>query len=334
MRTFEALSERTSAILWKWICALAEMCSYEVPMRPAMVRFVFISLLVAGLEPAFGGTINLKGGSIDYADVLVGDGPVHFVGDRGFTFDGFAFLSPLGAADCAFPCDAGEKISLNASASSNDLPGDATLDGVSYTLIGDPNSPEQISFNITGEARLPAFGASSTETLVVPVKFTGSFVHRQNSVPPFNETSETLVAGAIATVTLTAGADPSGQPAWFVSHLTYDIVALQPVAIQIQPRSIKARVHGKMLVDIFSSEAFDAASIDTTTLRFGETGLEQSLGSCAKKAKNLNRDRRPDLRCSFEIAETDLRHGDTTVFLNGQTMDGAPFQGIGRVKVR
>ena len=46
----------------------------EVFMRLAMVRFVFISLLVAGLEPAFGGTIKLTSGSIDYADVLVGDG--------------------------------------------------------------------------------------------------------------------------------------------------------------------------------------------------------------------------------------------------------------------
>jgi hypothetical protein len=200
-------------------------------------------------------------------------------------------------------------------------------------FIGDPNSPEQTSFNITGEARLPAFGASSTTTLVAPVEFTGTFVHRQNSVPPFNETSETLVAGAIATVTLTKGADPTGQPAWFVSHLSYDIVALQPVAIQIQPRSIKARGYGKMSVDIFSSEAFDAASIDATTLRFGETGLEQSLRSCAKKATNLNRDRRPDLRCIFEIAETDLQHGDTTAVLNGQTMGGASFQRIGRVKV-
>ena len=303
-------------------------------MYLTMVRFMAFSLLVGFVGPTFGGTIKLTSGSIDYADVLVGDGPVHLVGDRGFTFDGFAFLSPLGAADCAFPCDAGEKISLKASASSNDLPGDATLDGVSYTLIGDPSSPDQMSFDITGEARLPPFGTSSTATLVAPVKFTGTFVHRQSTVSPFNETSETLVAGAIATVTLTKGTDPSGGPAWFVSHLTYDIVALQPVAIQIQSHAIKARSHSKISVKILSSFAFDAATIDPQTLRFGQTGLEQSLKSCAKKARDVNRDRHPDLLCSFEIAATDLQRGDTTVVLSGQTMDGASFQGIGRIKVR
>jgi hypothetical protein len=303
-------------------------------MDLAMIRFVAFSLLVGFVGPAFGGTIKLTSGSIDYADVLIGDGSVHFVGDRGFTFDGFAFLSPLGAADCAFPCDAAEKISLSASASGNDVPGDATLDGVSYTLIGDLSSPDQLSFNITGDARLPPFGASSTATLVAPVKFTGTFVHRQSSVPPFNETTETLVAGAIATVTLTEGTDPSGDPAWLVSHLTYDIVALQPVAIKIQPRAINARSHGKISVEIFSSLAFDAATIDPHTLRFGETGLEQSLKSCAKKARDLNRDRHPDLMCSFDIAATDLHRGDTTAVLSGETMDGASFQGIGRVKVR
>jgi hypothetical protein len=306
---------------------------FEALMHLAIVRLMALWLLVAVL-PAFGGTINLTSGSIDYANVLAGDGPVHFVGDRGFTFDGFAFLSSLGAADCAFPCDAGEKISLSASASSNDLPGDATLDSVSHALIGDPNTPEQMSFDITGEARLPEFGASSTTTLVVPVNFTGTFVHRQSSVPPFNETSETLVAGAIATVTLTEGADPSGQPAWFVSHLAYDIVALQPVAIQIRPRRITARRRATVSVKILSSDAFDAATIDTKTLRFGETGLEQSLRSCAKKARDRNRDGRPDLLCSFGVAEADLHHGDTTAVLNGQTMDGASFQGIGRLNVR
>ena len=111
-------------------------------------------------------------------------------------------------------------------------------------------------------------------------------MHQQSSVPPFNETSETLVAGAIATVTLTEGTDPSGGPAWFVSHLSYDIVALQPVAIQIQSRAIKARSHGKISVEIFSSPAFMPRH-RSPHLEVGETGVEQSLRSCAKKARDI-----------------------------------------------
>jgi hypothetical protein len=303
-----------------------------------MLRSASLFLFVVGVESSFGGTINLVSGSIDYANLIVGDGSVHFVGDRGFMFDGFAQLSPLGAAGCN-PCNPGSTISLHASASGNDLPGDATLDGTSYSDVGGPNSPESLSFNITGQVIAPPIGQSSTEILVVPVAFTGTFIHRQLPVSPFNPTSETLVAGAIATLTLSqTSVFPDGHPGWRATHVTYDIVAALPIVIDIKPgpseNPINTKSHSKIPVAILSTETFDAPSmIDPQTLRFGETGEEESLAFCSKGGKDVNHDGLVDQLCSFETEATDFHEGDTIGVMTGMTFDGTPVRGTDSIRV-
>jgi hypothetical protein len=79
-----------------------------------------------------------------------------------------------------------------------------------------------MEFLITARMILPRIGPSSTKTKTVPVKFTGSFDHAE--VPFAVGARATLVAGAIATVTLDKVIDPLGEKAWIVSSLSYEIV--------------------------------------------------------------------------------------------------------------
>ena len=305
-------------------------------MRLTLVRSASFFAFVVTIGSASGGTIHLSSGSIDYPNLLSGDGTVHLVGDRGFTFDGGALVSPLGAARCVSPCSPGITISLSASASGNDLPGNATLDGISYTNIGDPNSPESMSFNITGEVIAPPFGPSSTEVLVAPVTFRGTFTHRQIPAFPFNPTSETLVGGAIATLTLVQGVF-NDRPTWFATHVSYDIVPNLPIVIDIKPGTsenpINSKSHGGIPVAILSTQTFDAVTIDPQTLRFGETGQEESLASCAKEGTDVNRDGLPDRLCSYETDATGFHEGDTTGVLTGMTLDGTPVRGTDSIRV-
>jgi len=148
-------------------------------------------------------------------------GTVHFVGDRGFTFDGFTeavsgVLSP--AELCSVPsndCNPGKTLSLRASASDLDLPGHATLDGVSYPVVG--AAPADAAYEFTGTVTLPPFGQSPMASVTVPVDFSGSFFVDQVG-------GNQLIASASATLMLQEGTTFLGIPAWLYRGIRYDLV--------------------------------------------------------------------------------------------------------------
>ena len=186
------------------------------------MRFILVgSALVFSISLGSGSaaTIKLRDGSIDYQDLAAATGPVHFEGNRGFTFDGSARGAI--AQVCDLVCMPGETVDIFALAEGIDLAGTATLQGVTYD-VPTPNGPEFMAYEITGEVIVPPIGPSTTVTLVVPVNFSGTFVH-----PPKGgqkRTTENLAANVIATVTLTQFEPFPGTAAWFCSGLTFDIV--------------------------------------------------------------------------------------------------------------
>ncbi len=139
---------------------------------------------------------------------------------------------------------------------------------------------------------------------------------------------------------------------WFASG-DYRLVvtgaspAVLAVAIDIRPGGgefapINPKARGRIPVAILSSPAFDALAVDPATLRFGPTGAETSLSSCAglgKKGKgtlsgeDVDGDGRPDLVCHFENAEAGFRVGDLEGILTGKTVAGDAFEGRGWLKV-
>jgi len=159
--------------------------------------------------------------------VVVGDGSVLLLGDRGFTFDGVALLANLGAGACSVRCVPGSTISLDALVSGGDLKGVATLDGKSFPDVGEPNSPQQMTISIDGEMiapPAPAFGASPIETVFAP----GTFGEGFGAPAFFNHEGghESLVGNEIAAVTLKYfDFGPSAPSGWEVQHLTYFVGA-------------------------------------------------------------------------------------------------------------
>ena len=109
-----------------------------------------------------------------------------------------------------------------------------------------------------------------------------------------------------------------------------------PVNIDVKPGSTTARINsessGTIPVAILSSESFDATtSVAIPTLTFGRTGIEKSLVSC--KIADVNGDGLSDLICHFDTHKSDLRPGDTTVILNGETVDNSGILGTAAVAV-
>jgi uncharacterized membrane protein len=111
------------------------------------------------------------------------------------------------------------------------------------------------------------------------------------------------------------------------------------VSIRIKPRHLERywderyREKGSVAVAILSSATFDARQINPQSLRFGKTGAENSLVRCHKREPDVNHDRRRDLLCHFDSTKTDFEVGDTEGKLTGLTVDGAPFEGHGWLKI-
>ena len=85
-------------------------------------------------------------------------------------------------------------------------------------------------------------------------------------------------------------------------------------------------------VALLSSPNFDALQVDRKSLRFGETGDEESLISCDPHGRDVNRDGRADLVCYFDNRKADFEIGDTQGVLKG-TAAGSDFEGRGWLKV-
>lgn len=179
-------------------------------------------LLLLTVQAASAAPIRLRSGTIDFPDVFTGDGPVHLVGNRGFTFTGYAELARLDAVDCAFPCDPGQTVSIYASASGNDLPGIATLDGREYVDVGGLTSNSFLTFAVTGRFTIPRLGTRDEKAVTVRGAVTGMFCHEQ---PPLvGSVCEPIRGGAVATVGLYKYrySEQDGE-AWTIREISYDI---------------------------------------------------------------------------------------------------------------
>ena len=197
-------------------------------MRSTIVRFASLLVFVVSLRSASAGIINLSGGSFDPTSAFpssTSGGPVHFEGDRGFTFDGSVGGNEGSQiSGCDF-CTPGTTIHLGAAGFP---PGTATLDGLSFTTVDIHSGGfNLLEFHMAGDVVAPPFGASSISTLVVPLSFSGFFDHLIDpAVPPPSggSTIDTLVGSAEATLTLNQVEPFSpGDFRWRPTGIAYDI---------------------------------------------------------------------------------------------------------------
>ncbi len=159
--------------------------------------------------------IRLQAGTLGFDNVLWGNGPIHLEG-RDFTFDGFSRSARLNAADCAFPCEPRELMSLYMQVNGLDISGTVTYQGTTYTDLG--LDYDGLWLEITGDIRVPREYAESPMTKTANVQVRGGFYHM---TPPWLPEEESLTGAGVATVVFVKW--EGYEEDWIVDSLTYDI---------------------------------------------------------------------------------------------------------------
>ncbi|MCM0674183.1 hypothetical protein NCC78_05685 [Micromonospora phytophila] len=106
----------------------------------------------------------------------------------------------------------------------------------------------------------------------------------------------------------------------------------------VKPRSLPSAVNitkdGVLPFAVLSTADVDALTdVDRASLRFGRTGTENSVISCAADGEDVNDDGRLDLICRADTAATDITCGTTVLLMTGQLTDGTRLAGEDDVKV-
>ncbi|MDH5631985.1 MAG: pre-peptidase C-terminal domain-containing protein [Gammaproteobacteria bacterium] len=96
---------------------------------------------------------------------------------------------------------------------------------------------------------------------------------------------------------------------------------------------INPKSNGKIPVAILSSESFDATSVNTGSVTFGNTGDENSLENCHSKTVDVNRDGFPDVMCHFRTRDTDFNKYSEEGVLRATLKDGTRIEGRGNLNV-
>ncbi|HJR58110.1 MAG TPA: PEP-CTERM sorting domain-containing protein [Vicinamibacterales bacterium] len=123
------------------------------------------------------GALDWNGGSTSVDIALAGDG-FTFVGG---TSVGAGIFNPW--LQCMVPeCITGVTVDLQAMWSGNDMPGTATLDGVTYTQLGGLDSPNALLVEWTGTLEIPA--GFTGGLLTAPFLFTGVFTFAESLMHP------------------------------------------------------------------------------------------------------------------------------------------------------
>ena len=116
------------------------------------------------------------------------------------------------------------------------------------------------------------------------------------------------------------------------------LVSPQQVSVDVKPGADKsilvADSNAKPPFAILSSAGFDAStSVDISSLRFGRTGTEASVLSCAGGV-DVNYDFLRDLTCQFSVKAGAFVTGDLTATLKGKLTNGTPLYGTANVIVK
>lgn len=112
-------------------------------------------------------------------------------------------------------------------------------------------------------------------------------------------------------------------------------VEVKEVKINVEPFSIflykLLRIPIPVPVSIYSDANFDATLIDESTLRLGVEGTENSLYRCQHRDLDLNRDRRKDKLCWFDVRKMGIQNRTKTLKLTGKAQN-IEFFGTDKIK--
>lgn len=106
------------------------------------------------------------------------------------------------------------------------------------------------------------------------------------------------------------------------------------VSVDVRPRSDANKINPgsskKINVAIFSGNGFDATTVDPNTVRFGATGTEATPIHFSRR--DIDRDGQRDLVVRFEILDTGIKCGHSSVTLTGEIVGGGSFIGSSPIR--
>lgn len=195
-------------------------------------------------------------------------------------------------------------------------PGIATPPEIDDPVVGDEGSAG------TSDSRIDRYALTESGRFVVGVSAYPRFFNDDGS-PEVGE------GGSIGSYTLLVTVERQAPP-------PAPAPEVQAISIDVRPGRDVARIRingkGSVPVALLSTDKFDALKVDQTSITFGAEGNEKSLRWCNKVGVDVNKDRRPDLLCNFDITAAGFEDGDSLGKLKGVTTDGRPFEGTGPLK--
>ena len=174
----------------------------------------------------------------------------------------------------------------------------------------------------------------------------GSYTFNGNNLP--SGTSQGSYSGS-NTWDVTSSFDPSGT-----NTLTYDrvgpfykiplgiltasVIPLTPVTIDIKPgcspNSINLGSQGNVPVAIFSTETFDATTVDPLTVTLASASVKlKGQGTPMASSRDVNGDGLMDLVVYVSTEALQLSSTDTVATLQGETYDGENIEGTDSIRI-
>jgi len=118
---------------------------------------------------------------------------------------------------------------------------------------------------------------------------------------------------------------------WFGSTVPAGGAETGDVIVQVEQGAINPRSQGVIPVSVLTTDDFDAARIDPSTVRFGPGEAQPHRNS--GKISDVDGDGRPDMVLHFSTVAANLSCGDEEATLTGRTLNGDAFEGTAPVRV-
>jgi hypothetical protein len=279
-------------------------------------------------------------GDLIIVDPLTGNatavGPVGFtvVDDLAVAPDGtiFAVVQP-GGPTAGGPALA--KIDPNTGAGTIIGPIGSCVEGLSFAPDGTLFGAADIFNCSSAQTLIEIDTTTGAGTIIGPIGF--------NDVDAISFTSDGVLIGAnlvtdvLFTIDPTTGASTTIGPTGF-NWITALASPRSSISISINidikpggfPNSINPRSKGLIPVAILSTSAFDATTVDPTTVRFGAAGTEAPAVKSAEE--DVDGDGDTDLILHFNTQQSGIQCGHTSASLTGATFSGQKIEGSDSIK--